>query len=319
MEETKKSFYSNLTQLKCSIITGIAKVIIVQPFDFIRYRIQSSLEYPVRINKLIKTIADKEGLKQFLKGSNATATGVFLSSFIQFTFYQKAYKHFMHKHFSGHTDIREYIAHAKGLTSLEKDKLIRQFSLYCGLSGLISGVFLATFTTPIDNIRIKLQARQNIISVSNKTYYINNTTLECIYNIFKDHGARGFYIAFPMAFLRETIASTIYFTTFEYMKNREKIIHNKDSITVAKSFVYGGLAGAINWLFTFPIDIVKTKVISDTITGERRYNGILDCMGKIYNTNGLYGFYTGFSVVLMRSLVVNGVVLTSFELCRSRL
>jgi hypothetical protein len=209
MEESKKHFYSNLTQLKCSIITGIAKVIIVQPFDFVRFRVQSSLDHPVRINELIKTIADREGIRQFLIGSNATAMGVFVSSFIQFSFYQMAYNHFMRKHFDGYADLHKYIKAKEKTTIINKDKLITRFSFYCGLSGLISGLFLAIFTTPIDNIRIKLQAGQNLICVNNKTYYKNNTTSECIYNIYNDHGTRGFYIAFPTAFVRESSGCNI--------------------------------------------------------------------------------------------------------------
>jgi solute carrier family 25 carnitine/acylcarnitine transporter 20/29 len=319
MEEFK-GFYLNLLQLKCSIVTGIAKVVIAQPLDFIKYRIQSSLDHPIQINKLIKTIADREGLKQFLKGSNATAMGVFISSFVQFSFYQKAYQHFTFNKFDGYTDLYRYVKHKEqdGII-LNKDNLVRQFAMYCGLAGLFSGISLAVFTTPVDNIRIKLQARQNLICVNNKAFYKNNTTLECIQNIYKDHGFKGFYLAFPAAFIRETIASTIYFTVYEYFKNKEKLKHNRHNIKIYNSFIYGALAGAVNWLITFPIDIVKTKVISDTIRGERRFNNIYDCVSKTYKSEGITGFYRGFSVVLARSLVVNGVVLTSFELCRSRL
>jgi solute carrier family 25 carnitine/acylcarnitine transporter 20/29 len=322
MEESKRDFI-NMSHLKCSVVTGIAKVVIVQPFDFIRFRVQSSLEHPIKISKLIQTITDKEGLKLFMKGSNATAFGVFISSFVQFSFYQKAYKYILSNKFEGHFDLLKYIHDKRKqgylLSKRETNKLIRDFSVYCGLAGCTSGIALAILTTPIDNIRIKLQARQNLLCVNNKCFYKNNTTVECIQNIYKDQGFKGFYLALPAAFVRETIASTIYFTVFEFLKNKERVRHNKTNIKVLNSFFYGALAGAINWLFTFPIDIVKTKLISDTITGHRRYEGLIDCAQKIYSRYGLYGFYTGFSVVLMRSFIVNGVVLTSFELCRTRI
>ena len=56
---------NNKNELKCSLLTGIAKILIIQPFDLISYRIQSS-NYPVRINKIISSLVNKERFKTFL-------------------------------------------------------------------------------------------------------------------------------------------------------------------------------------------------------------------------------------------------------------
>ena len=85
------------------------------------------------------------------------------------------------------------------------------------------------------------------------------------------------------------------------------------------SFFYGAFAGGVNWLITLPIDVVKTKIISDTIIPDtQRFKGSIDCARQIYNQSGIRGFYKGFSVVFTRALIVNGVVLTSFDICRSK-
>jgi solute carrier family 25 carnitine/acylcarnitine transporter 20/29 len=180
------------------------------------------------------------------------------------------------------------------------------------LSGFFSGTVMSIITSPIDNIRIRLQSAQNLICVNNRTYKMNST-LQCMRSILKHHGIKGFYIAFPIGFLRESIASTIYFTTFEYFRSKERLYNDKN-MSILKSFLVGALAGGINWSITFPIDVVKTKRISDTIEHTNRlYTNSLDCFKQIWSKYGLKGFYTGFSVVFVRALIVNGVVLTSFD------
>jgi solute carrier family 25 carnitine/acylcarnitine transporter 20/29 len=307
MDQSIKSRNRDYT---CSLVTSIIKVLIIQPFDLVRFRIQSSIEHPINIRKLIHKIINKEGLFMFLKGSNATTAGVFLSSFIQFSSYQTAYKYLLNEYLISKN-------HNQGILDLMKyqHNTIREYSLLCGLCGLFSGIVLSIFTTPIDNIRIKLQSSQNLICVDNKRYRIN-TTLDCVANIHNQLGIKGFYTAFPMSFMRECIASTIYFTTFEYFRSTHRLYNGKE-MTMIKSFLVGALAGGLNWLITFPIDLVKTKRISDTIEHKNRmYTNSLDCFSQIWNRYGIRGFYTGFSVVFLRGLIVNGVVLTSFDRCR---
>jgi hypothetical protein len=337
----------NYPELNCAILTGIVKVGIIQPFDFLRFRIQSNLDNRVKMKSLIKSFVSKEGVNIFFKGLNATSLGVFFSSLGHFTLYQKFYRIFTKGLFEEHIShnvgnnldifrvmeiekIYHYwhlgYEHSEYLqTDRYKNQLIRRISFVCALAGLFSGIGLAIITTPIDNIRIKLQSTQNIktehfkhpTNTLKKTYH-NEGMIDCARNIYNHYGLRGFYISFPMSLMRETIASTIYFGSFEYMKNREKIKMNRKKIKILNSFIYGAISGGINWLITLPIDTVKTQMISDTIGGERRFKSVSDCIKTIYNDYGFKGFYKSFSVVFLRGMIVNGAVLTSFDLCRSK-
>lgn len=452
----KPNFDNNTIQeLKCSLLTGIAKIMIIQPFDFIRYRIQSS-EYPVSIRKITISLINKEGLSTILMGSPATSFGVFLSSLIHFTFYQHFQKVFILKEFDedisnslknleifklmelnhskacidqSHFDIekidnndknkdfiikndfinnyrfsgkleklkfeknennnknypnlenffvnneknRENISEDINNNSLNFDKKndknkkiedsifpsnnnskdipnknntldnynqnnnssnlkidfdysakcyedhLAKILKICAFSGFLSGMGLAVITTPIDNVRIKMQSVQNI-EILEKAKYRNTNTLSCIINTYKQSGIRGFFMAFQFSLLREGIASTVYFSSYEYMKNKEKIKNRTTKIQFYKSFLFGAIAGGINWLITFPIDSVKTKLISDSvITNNKVYKNAFDCIKVNYEKSGIKVFYNGFSLVFCRGLIVNGVVLSSFDFCRARL
>lgn len=189
----------------------------------------------------------------------------------------------------------------------------------CAFSGFLAGIGLAVITTPIDNVRIKMQSVQNI-EILEKGKYRNSNTFACVENTYKTNGLRGFFKAFHFSLLREGIASTVYFTSYEYLKNKEKIKNRTTKIQFYKSFFFGAIAGGINWLITFPIDTVKTKLISDSVISNKNlYKNAFDCIKVNYAYSGLKGFYNGFSLVFCRGLIVNGVVLSSFDFCRARL
>jgi len=438
---------STIQELKCSLLTGTAKILIIQPFDFIRYRIQSS-EYPVSIRKITSSLINKEGFKAFLMGSPATSFGVFLSSLIHFTLYQYFQKFFILKEFDedisnslknleifklmelnhsrlcsdNHIDIynidfndkeidfivkMDFINNYKRSGKLDKLKFDKEttnnnfpnldnkfedtihhstkdfnknydsiiiksdlknygkiehpenqenkintifyknqenniinntteFDLFdysakcyedhlskilkiCAFSGFLSGIGLAILTTPIDNVRIKMQSIQNI-EILEKAKYRNSNTIACIINTYKSSGIKGFFKAFNFCLLREGIASTVYFSSYEYLKNKEKLKNKSTKIKFYKSFFFGAIAGGINWIITFPIDTVKTKLISDAIIiNKNLYKNAFDCIKINYQKSGIRSFYNGFSLVFFRGLVVNGVVLSSFDFFRARL
>lgn len=307
------------SELTCSVITGIAKLVVIQPFDLIRFRVQSSDNSSIKIQKLIKNLYSKEGLQIFLKGFNVTGLAVFTSSLLQFSLYQKFLNYFSTKAKTKYLNNTNEIKRVSYFKILENESFRLNKSFINALSGFCSGIFLALFTLPIDNMRIKLQSVQNVQSAS-KNLYKNKGLIDVSKDIYKNFGFKGFYIALPISMARESIASCIYFGLFEYLKNRKLILNKTKDISVLNKFQYGAIAGGVNWLITLPIDTVKTKLISDTsnFKDERKYKGSLDCFKKVYNTKGIQGFYYGFSVVFLRGMLVNGIVLTAFDYTRNR-
>lgn len=77
------------------------------------------------------------------------------------------------------------------------------------------------------------------------------------------------------------------------------------------AFLAGGLAGCSSWLFTYPIDYVKT-VIQSQIPSNIQYKSAMDCAKRKYKEEGLRTFFKGFGVTMMRSFPVNGAGFFSF-------
>jgi solute carrier family 25 (adenine nucleotide translocator) protein 4/5/6/31 len=57
------------------------------------------------------------------------------------------------------------------------------------------------------------------------------------------------------------------------------------------------MAGSASLLFVYPLDFVRTRLGADMGKGaDREFNGMNDCLAKIYKSEGLGGLYRGFGI-----------------------
>ena len=90
--------------------------------------------------------------------------------------------------------------------------------------------------------------------------------------------------------LRESIAISLYFGPYYYCKNE----YNMDS------FFAGGIAGITNWTLTYPIDVIRSRQIAQNILFKDAIN-----QKKLWK---------GFSVCLLRAVVVNASVFKVYDI-----
>jgi hypothetical protein len=282
---------------------------------------------------MITGFKKEEGISVFLKGSTPTFIGSMIASIFHLTLYQKFM--FLFKFTFFHEDsifethsldifkIKVGNSDASNEDKLESTNsrllLVKKLSILAGIAGFFSGIFLSLITTPIDNIRIRLQSMQNLQMNTKGHDYLFTSPRECISSVLRQKGLKGFFIAFPVCMFRESFASLIYFYTFEYMKNSYKVVFNKEELPLHITFIIGGFSGMMNWIITLPIDCVKTKLISDSMSTTKKFEGVRDCIVKTHKEFGIKGFFSGLSVMLVRAYVANGAMFTSFETCRNLL
>ena len=129
-----------------------------------------------------------------------------------------------------------------------------------GSAGIVTGII----SSPIDRFKIKRQVLSN--DIYSKPFKGVQLTL-----------------------LREVPANIIYFNAYKFMRDSQFNI-----------LISGGTAGILSWLFTYPIDVIKTRVQSD------KYPSIKDAIMK-------KGLYRGLSPCLVRALVVNSIGFYVYE------
>lgn len=68
-----------------------------------------------------------------------------------------------------------------------------------------------------------------------------------------------------------------------------------------RSLLAGGTAGSISLVFVYPLDFARTRLAADIgkSEAEREFKGLIDCCGKIFKKEGLYGLYRGFGVSVL--------------------
>lgn len=79
----------------------------------------------------------------------------------------------------------------------------------------------------------------------------------------------------------------------------------------------GGIAGAITYACLHPLDTVKTKL--QTRSASHLYSGPLDVIVKTFQNQGVLGFYSGISAVLVGSMLSSAVYFGTCELGKALL
>jgi solute carrier family 25 (adenine nucleotide translocator) protein 4/5/6/31 len=79
----------------------------------------------------------------------------------------------------------------------------------------------------------------------------------------------------------------------------------------------GGAAGATSLLFVYPLDFARTRLAADVGKGkkggEREFNGLVDCIQKIYKSDGPIGLYRGFIISVIGIVVYRASYFGSFD------
>lgn len=139
-----------------------------------------------------------------------------------------------------------------------------QFDLYYRYNSLIDGLVTSLIVTPLDYYKINNQ----------------NKKIPTLHSMVKN-----FPKSYPVTALRESIALSAYFGSYDYLKNSHQI----------HPLIAGGTAGVLSWVTTYPLDTIKTRIQShDTIKQafikKKFWNGIQITLVRAVIINSL-GFY----------------------------
>ena len=94
-------------------------------------------------------------------------------------------------------------------------------------------------------------------------------------------------------------------------------------ITLRDQLLAGGVSGMVAWLFSYPMDVIKTRVQSFPLGQPRpmwaaRHNwlpdgGFINVAKHIYRTEGVRGFWRGFGPCIVPSFPANALGFVAYE------
>ncbi|KAG7098285.1 hypothetical protein E1B28_000248 [Marasmius oreades] len=276
---------------------GIAQVLVGQPFDIVKVRMQTSAKGTYNgMMHCAGGILKNEGPLAFYKGTLTPLLGIGVCVSIQFGVIEYM------KRFFASQNVRNGIG-GPGGHGLSGDQLL--------LSGIAAGVANGFVSGPVEHIRIRLQTQK----VKNFPY---NGPFDAIKKIYSAHGIGGIFKGQGVTFLREATGYGVYFLAYEKLIQREiaKKGIRRDQINPINAVVYGAAAGYALWAVIYPIDMIKSRMQTDGFSPEtgRKYKNALDCVRQVWRADGIRAFGRGLGPTLIRSPFANGATFLGFEM-----
>jgi len=171
--------------------------------------------------------------------------------------------------------------------------------------GGVSAAISKTAVAPIERVKLLLQTQDASTQIKGDMKY--KGIMDVFVRVPKEEGFGAFW--------RGNLANVIrYFPTqalnFAFKDTYKKIFCPYDPKKEFWKFFVGnlasgGAAGATSLMFVYPLDFARTRLAADVGKGpeSRQFNGLVDCLGKIYKADGLNGLYRGFGVSVLGIIV----------------
>jgi solute carrier family 25 carnitine/acylcarnitine transporter 20/29 len=153
------------------------------------------------------------------------------------------------------------------------------------ISASATGIIGAFLITPFDYLKIQRQIQENI----NETKNTQNKMNKLLTN------PKQLFRGLTFTILRETFSIPAYFITFDYLYYHNQI----------HPFLSGGIAGINSWLFTYPLDTLKSR-------------------RQLYHTKSLHelikmgSLYNGLGITLLRGFIVNGASFYFYSIIKNK-
>jgi solute carrier family 25 carnitine/acylcarnitine transporter 20/29 len=269
---------------------GIAQVLIGQPFDRIKVILQSqSGQYNGTLDCARQIYKKEGGIAAFYKGTLTPLLGVGLCVSIQFAAFQDCRRRLEKR------NVRE-----GRVASLS-------YSQYY-LAGAFAGIANAFVSSPVEQIRIMLQTQPH----EQKLY---NGPWDCAKKLYEQKGiAGGVFRGFGITLLREAQAYGAWFCTYEFlMQQTIKSGVKREEIPMWKLLTFGAIAGEVLWLASYPLDVIKSRIQSDSLA-QPRYRGVLDCARQTWREGRFRAFWKGIVPTVLRATPASAGTFATVEL-----
>jgi solute carrier family 25 carnitine/acylcarnitine transporter 20/29 len=283
--------HQQLYEFIAGCLGGVTQVIIGQPFDTVKVRLQNQVEGKkvyTSMTDCIKKIYTYEGPTAFYKGVLPPLLAVGGCSSIQFGVLETTKRFFL------------------SLQSGTKKELEMR---YIFLSGAVAGLANSIISIPAEHLRIRMQIQQNSAGTSGEY----RSSIDAAKKIYKKHGIQGIYKGGFISAIREMYAYGIYFATYELaLRTLMQKGQKRTDLHPIQYLIGGSLAGYVVWFMEYPLDLVKTKIQADSFV-HPQYRGSVDCAIQTYRSGGIHGFYRGLLPCMLRAGPANAASFLTYE------
>ncbi|KAL3447303.1 mitochondrial carrier domain-containing protein [Aspergillus insuetus] len=261
---------------------GMTQVLIGQPFDIVKVRMQTQTNQ--NAVQVAQNILRHEGALAFYKGTlpPLIAVGACIST-VYTTF------HTLSETLKSHTN-------TSTLTT-------SQTYLIGGFAGLANSLI----SGPTEHIRIRLQTLPQTQDKQKQ----KSGVITCIRMITGNGGLRALYRGQVPTMLREFGSYGVWFSVYEALLSRvassgiDSGTSERGQIPTYKIATCGIVTGLVLWTVNYPFDVVKSKIQADGFGQYQRYPWMRDAVRETWRESGWRGFWRGLGPTLMRAVPVS--------------
>lgn len=331
-------FSANQLVTLAGAASGFLAGIIVCPLDVVKTRLQAQgamagnpIQYKGFFNAF-QTIFKNEGIRGLYRGLVPITIGYLPTWTIYFTIYERA-KGFYPTFLRNNVGIdSEAIAHCCSALTAGMTSSIAVNPIWVVKTRLMiqTGSKKVMEQTKInEQIRKQpsLQTKIPIINqtgvdlvnrldpASGRTYYTG--TFNAIKTMYREEGIRVFYRGLVPS-LFGLVHVGIHFPVYEKLKKVLDVHTIDNSITTKENkgllwrlFAASSVSKMIASTITYPHEILRTRM--QIQSSNNKQTKLIDSIIKIYQKEGLKGFYAGYVINLARTVPASAVTLVSFE------
>jgi len=190
------------------------------------------------------------------------------------------------------------------------------------IAGGVSAAISKTVVAPIERVKLLLQVQHVSKQIAADKQY--KGMIDCFVRIPREQGFLSFW--------RGNLANVIrYFPTqalnFAFKDKYKQVFlggvdKNKQFWRYfAGNLASGGAAGATSLCFVYPLDFARTRLAADVGkgAGQREFNGLGNCLVKIFKSDGLVGLYRGFGVSVQGIIIYRAAYFGFFDTAKGML
>ncbi|KAF9268042.1 mitochondrial carrier [Marasmius fiardii PR-910] len=181
------------------------------------------------------------------------------------------------------------------------------------LAGGIAGAVSRTATAPFDRLKIFLITRPSDVGNVGNTMGGVRVIGAAIARIYTEGGLLGFWVGNGLSVAKIFPESAIKFFAYESSKRAFARywdgVDDPRNISGLSRFLSGGIGGITSQLSIYPIETLKTQMMS--ITGQKRT--LMDAARHLWGLGGMRAYYRGLTIGLLGVFPYSAIDMSTFE------